>query len=924
MVNHVNENEYGHVLTIEDPIEFLHESKKCLINQREVGPHTLSFANALRSALREDPDYILVGEMRDLETIRLALTAAETGHLVFGTLHTSSAAKTIDRIIDVFPAAEKEMVRAMLSESLVAVISQTLMKTKDGQGRMAAHEIMIGTPAIRNLIREGKVAQMYSSIQTSQSVGMQTLDQCLVELVRRNLVNIAEARNRAVQQGTVRRLTAASSTRNAEAERHAWNANAPPSSSTSSSTCWSSRRARTCSSPSGFPPAIKVDGKISPVSKSQLSPQHTIELVRSVMNDKQAAEFEGSKECNFAISPPGIGRFRVNAFVQQGRVGMVLRTINTDIPKFEELGLPPVLRDVIMSKRGIMLFVGATGSGKSTSMAALLGYRNENSHGHIITIEDPIEFVHEHRNCIVTQREVGVDTDGWQIALKNTLRQAPDVILIGEVRERETMDYAISFAETGHLCLATLHANSTNQALDRIINFFPEERRAQLLMDLSLNVRAFVAQRLIPRRDGRGRVPAVEVMLNSPLISDLIFKGDVSGIKDLMKKSRELGMQTFDQSLFDLYEAGLISYEDALRNADSLNDLRLEIKLHGKEAKNRNIFAGTGNLDLVPDAQPTPAGSGSSDHASASASVGVRRRRHRAAACVAWRVGGRHRMPRALAGACVAAVIRSARWRSLVACVARFGGGRHPRGRDAGARRRSDGRTARGSRTARCPSQRLIARALQQRRATIGHAELRSRAASHRDQAAPDLARARDRVLRRSRVQASVRVPARLFAVGRSPRPRSGPGSAAGRQARRDDQGRRGGRPLRDPAHVLRRSRHRHLFVGLPARARRGPGRAVAALSRAARDGRVRAAIQDEREPLMPHVAWLALGTIFAMPASRRSLPAMQGPRSAWSRSPWCSTSFTSWRSGTRKSAARPNDRTDDLQRRDRLTPRSA
>jgi twitching motility protein PilU len=258
-----------------------------------------------------------------------------------------------------------------------------------------------------------------------------------------------------------------------------------------------------------------------------------------------------------------------------------------------------VLKDVTMSKRGIMLFIGATGAGKSTSMAALLGYRNENSYGHIITIEDPIEFVHEHRNCIVTQREVGVDTDGWQIALKNSLRQAPDVILIGEVRDRETMDYAIAFAETGHLCLATLHANSTNQALDRIINFFPEERRPQLLMDLSLNIRAFVAQRLIPRRDGRGRVPAVEVMLNSPLISDLVFKGDVSGIKEIMKKSRELGMQTFDQALFDLYEGGLITYEDALRNADSLNDLRLEIKLHGKDAKNRNVMAGIGNLDIV-------------------------------------------------------------------------------------------------------------------------------------------------------------------------------------------------------------------------------------------------------------------------------------------------------------------------------------
>ncbi len=351
----------------------------------------------------------------------------------------------------------------------------------------------------------------------------------------------------------------------------------------------------------GFPPALKVDGKIQPVSKTALTPQHTIELVRSVMNDKQAAEFEASKECNFAIAPPGVGRFRTNAFIQQGRVGMVLRTIMTEIPKFEELGLPPVLKDVIMSKRGIMLFIGATGCGKSTSMAALLGYRNENSYGHIITIEDPIEFVHEHRNCIVTQREVGVDTENWDIALRNSMRQAPDVILIGEVRERQTMDYAVAFAETGHLLLATLHANSTNQALDRIINFFPEERRAQLLMDLSLNVRAFIAQRLIPRRDGRGRVPAVEVMLNSPLVSDLIFKGDVSGIKDIMKKSRELGMQTFDQSLFDLYEAGLISYEDALRNADSLNDLRLEIKLHGKEAKNRNIFSGIGNLDMVPE-----------------------------------------------------------------------------------------------------------------------------------------------------------------------------------------------------------------------------------------------------------------------------------------------------------------------------------
>ena len=591
MVNHVNENEYGHMLTIEDPIEFLHESKKCLINQRELGPHTLSFPNALRAALREDPDYILVGEMRDLETIRLALTAAETGHLVFGTLHTSSAAKTIDRIIDVFPAAEKEMVRAMLSESLVSVISQTLLKTKDGQGRIAAHEIMIGTPAIRNLIRENKVAQMYSTIQTSQSVGMNTLDQCLVDLVRRNMINIAEARNRAVNKDLFMGGWSMERERATKFIHELLDLLVKQNGSDLFITA-------------AFPPAIKVDGKITPVSKTQLTPQHTIELVRSVMNDKQASEFEGSKECNFAISPPGIGRFRVNAFVQQGRVGMVLRTITTNIPKFEELGLPPVLKDVIMSKRGIMLFIGATGAGKSTSMASLLGYRNENSYGHIITIEDPIEFVHDHHNCIVTQREVGVDTEGWDIALRNSMRQAPDVILVGEIRERQTMDHAVAFAETGHLLLATLHANSTNQAMDRIINFFPEERRAQLLMDLSLNVRAFVAQRLIPRRDGRGRVPAVEVMLNSPLISDLIFKGDVSGIKEIMKKSRELGMQTFDQSLFDLYEAGLITYEDALRNADSLNDLRLEIKLHGKEARNRNVFSGLGNMDIVPDQQP--------------------------------------------------------------------------------------------------------------------------------------------------------------------------------------------------------------------------------------------------------------------------------------------------------------------------------
>ncbi|MDK2124260.1 PilT/PilU family type 4a pilus ATPase [Parachitinimonas caeni] len=348
-----------------------------------------------------------------------------------------------------------------------------------------------------------------------------------------------------------------------------------------------------------FPPAMKIDGKMTPVSNQSLSSQHTKELARAIMNDRQAEEFEATKECNFAISPGGIGRFRVNALVQQGRIALVLRTITTEIPKFDDLGLPPVLKDVAMTKRGLVIFVGGTGSGKSTSLAAMIGFRNENSYGHIITIEDPVEYVHDHKNCIVTQREVGVDTDSWMAALKNTLRQAPDVILIGEIRDRETMDYAIAFAETGHLCMATLHANSANQALDRIINFFPEERRAQLLMDLSLNLKAFISQRLIPLRTGKGRAAAVEVMLNSPLISDLIFKGDVHEIKEIMSKSRELGMQTFDQSLFELYEAGKISYEDALRNADSVNDLRLKIKLQGQEAKGRDILQGLDHLDIV-------------------------------------------------------------------------------------------------------------------------------------------------------------------------------------------------------------------------------------------------------------------------------------------------------------------------------------
>jgi twitching motility protein PilU len=349
----------------------------------------------------------------------------------------------------------------------------------------------------------------------------------------------------------------------------------------------------------GFPPAMKIDGKVTPVSNQSLTAVHTQELARAIMTEKQAAEFEASSECNFAISPSGIGRFRVNAFMQQGRCGLVLRTITTAIPKFDDLNLPPVLKDVAMTKRGLVIFVGGTGSGKSTSLAAMIGHRNENSYGHIITIEDPVEYVHEHKNCVITQREVGVDTDNWMAALKNTLRQAPDVILIGEIRDRETMDYAIAFAETGHLCMSTLHANSTNQALDRIINFFPEERRAQLLMDLSLNLKAFISQRLIPRKGTKGRVAGIEVMLNSPLISDLIFKGDVHEIKEVMKRSRELGMQTFDQALFDLYEADLVTYEDALRNADSVNDLRLKIKLESKNAKNRDLTAGLDNLEIV-------------------------------------------------------------------------------------------------------------------------------------------------------------------------------------------------------------------------------------------------------------------------------------------------------------------------------------
>ncbi len=348
----------------------------------------------------------------------------------------------------------------------------------------------------------------------------------------------------------------------------------------------------------GFPPAIKIDGKVTPVSKTQLTADNTKALTYAIMNDRQIKEFEATKECNFAINPTGIGRFRCNAFIQQGAAGMVLRVIETDVPDAEKMGLPKVLTEVVMNKRGLVIMVGGTGSGKSTSLAAMINHRNQNSYGHIITIEDPIEYVHPHKNCIIMQREVGVDTDDWEIALKNTLRQAPDVILLGEIRDRDTMEFAIAFAETGHLAMATLHANSANQALDRIINFFPEERKQQLLMDLSLNLKALIAQRLLKKVDGKGRVAAIEVLLNSPLIADLILKGEVHEIKNIMAKSNELGMKTFDQCLFDLYESDQITLDDALRNADSVNGLRLRIKLEGKASKGSDKMAGLDHLSL--------------------------------------------------------------------------------------------------------------------------------------------------------------------------------------------------------------------------------------------------------------------------------------------------------------------------------------
>ncbi len=360
-----------------------------------------------------------------------------------------------------------------------------------------------------------------------------------------------------------------------------------------------------------FPPAIKVDGQISKVSPQPLSSQHTQTLARAIMNDKQAAEFERSRECNFAIAPAGIGRFRVNCFLQMGKVGIVMRTIPSQIPTIDGLGLPQVLKNIALAKRGICILVGGTGSGKSTTLAAMVDWRNENTHEHIVTVEDPIEFVHQHKNCIITQREVGLDTDNWDNALKNSLRQAPNVILMGEIRDRETMEHAIAFAETGHLCMATLHANSANQAMERIINFFPQERHAQMLKDVSLNIKGMIAQRLIPRQDGKGRYAVVEVLLHSGLIADQIMKGEINEIKETMKKSREVGMQTFDQALFDAFEARLISYEEALRNADSQNDLKLNIKLNSKRlalsrlALSGQLFSGS-KRNWPPSEPPRP------------------------------------------------------------------------------------------------------------------------------------------------------------------------------------------------------------------------------------------------------------------------------------------------------------------------------
>ena len=349
----------------------------------------------------------------------------------------------------------------------------------------------------------------------------------------------------------------------------------------------------------GFPPAIKLNGKVNAISKQSLTADDTAKFAKVLMTEKQQAEFAATHEANFAIYQAEVGRFRVNVFLQQGRTGIVMRHINTTIPLLEDLHLPPGLKDITMMPRGLVIIVGSTGSGKSTTLAAMVGHRNQNAQDHIITVEDPIEFVHEHGKCIITQREVGMDTLDWESALKNTLRQAPDVILIGEIRDQDTMHYAMAYAETGHLCLSTIHANNANQALDRILSFFSRERREQLLLDLSLNLRAIISQRLVPRTDKKGRIPAVEIMLNSPLVSDLIMKGSLDELKDIMSRSRDMGMQTFDQSLYDLYQIGIITAEDALRNADSFNGLRLKIKLHVKDVNHEGPLSGLDHLDIV-------------------------------------------------------------------------------------------------------------------------------------------------------------------------------------------------------------------------------------------------------------------------------------------------------------------------------------
>jgi len=330
----------------------------------------------------------------------------------------------------------------------------------------------------------------------------------------------------------------------------------------------------------GFPPAMKIKGKMTPVTKQPLSADDSKAFTQCIMNDKQLKQFEETQECNFAVAPPGLGRYRVNAFVQQGCQGVVMRVIASEVPNFDKLGLPPVLKEVIMAKNGLIVMVGGTGSGKSTTMAALIDHRNSNSYGHIITIEDPIEYVHPHKKCIVMQREVGVDTESWESALHNTLRQAPDVILLGEIRDAEIMNFGLEFAQTGHLAMATLHANNANQAVDRILGFFSTETQVKLMQDLAINLRAIISQRLIKTIDG-GRCAAIEILLNTPLIQDLIAKGEISGIKPIMAKSKELGMQTFDLALFNLFKEGRITEDEALKNADSANELRLIIKLDG-------------------------------------------------------------------------------------------------------------------------------------------------------------------------------------------------------------------------------------------------------------------------------------------------------------------------------------------------------